>query len=295
MNEKSNKGIIIALLTVIVVLIGTIAFMFISNNNKISNNTNKEEKEETKDNEKEDLEEDKDEEDEVSPVISKLTETEMKYFMNELLPVFDNIYTSKEYNSSTLSDEEKIKFAMLNNGNGGIQSFNANNLLEFSKKYLGEVAGAFKFIDINCEIDNNVLYQYNSNTQYYNLLSGHGHGGIAIGSIINSYIDGEITTKDNEIQFATIKMRKSFDRVYEGPGTPGFIRFGTFNDSKNNRNSVADFTKELEDVYYSDLTQKLNERILKDMEENPEKYPVHTYIFKYDNGNYYLDSITIDK
>jgi len=270
MEKKSNKGVVISLLIVIAVLIGSIAYMFISGMASFDVKKNNENKTEEKEN-------DKNETNNIET--TNVTETERNYFMNNIIPVFDEMgLTSTEYNKSSLSNEEKIWFAIQHDEHGSWEyGFSLKYLLETSQKYLGE-AGIFEPQDIICSVDNKVIFEYDDEQQYFKKVGSHGHGGaIKSANSINSFVDGTITKENGEIRYATIKIRKSFGPVCDdicGP-TP---RYGVY----GGKDVVSN-------EYLSDEDTKNH------IENNPDLYPVHTYVFNYENGNYYLDSITIEK
>lgn len=289
MEKKSNKWVVIALCTVIIVLIGAITYLFVSGAATLNIKNNKENKTEEKEQNKE---HNKDEKKDIKTI--SMTETEKNYFMNNMLLVYDgDKNVSTEYNSSTLSNQEKMWFAIKNAEYGDIMTgFSLSTLMDASKKYLGE-AGIFNPEDVICKTDDEVILHYNEERQLFERVGVHGHEGEGFVYIVNSFVEGTITSKDNEPQIATIKVRKSFSKLCPdlcGPDM-NYTRFGKIKDSLDEKNQVVDFSKELQEIPY----EQHDEYYKKHIEENPEKYPIHTYTFKYDNGNYYLESIVIEK
>lgn len=222
MENKSNKGIIIALSIVIVVLIGTIAFMFINNNstkNLNNNKTEETEKEEDKKQDKEDLDNDEKDKDEVEDTTIEETENQKEnldltsdlvnklygYTKNGEESIKEYFISNISFNNKTISDEMKLKIA-----------FYAIGEEKFENSCSEELCTADKLIDakvvlnkINEIFGENNGYQhvtgsidvfttdacrklaYNQQLNKYVLYVDQGCGGITTHAIFNKLIGAE--------------------------------------------------------------------------------------------------------
>ncbi|MBQ7136435.1 MAG: hypothetical protein IJO43_00460 [Bacilli bacterium] len=286
MEKKNNKGVVISLLIVIAVLIGSIAYMFISGIASFDIKKNNDNETEEKENNKNDI------------LTLNLTETEKKYFMESLMPIFDEkTYTSTNYEISKLSNFDKIMFALYledptNKWNDMKTNYTVDDLLEILQKYLGPGA---TFVPETVKCGDHYYFEYNSHNPYHNNKPTiekdvHYHGGVEYHSdAVNQFVEGTITKKDGQIAYATVKVRKSFgDACNDECAANG--RYGTVEDALNRTNLVLSI-ENMKDVPYSEY----NNYYKKEIEQNPDAYPIHTYVFNYENGNYYLESITIEK
>lgn len=137
MEKRTDKGVIIALSIVIVVLVGVITYMLVNDNKSLSNNGNVvEEKEENKDEENLETEDTNQEED--SKVIEE--EIALEDLDNAIYRFLADDFNKEEFLKSekttnkTLNDEFKLYYMMKTNG---IQMFNYNH------KVTNEIHGTF--------------------------------------------------------------------------------------------------------------------------------------------------------
>jgi len=269
-NNDSNKNIIIIILLLIIVGLSSTCIYFALDRN----NTNEQQ------NEIGEKEENKDKIEEV-----ELTETEKNKFMNEIIAALDKSqYTVTAYSKGKLNDAEKIKFAILA-GDKFKQNISYSDLVAIAKKYLGS-DGEFAPQDISGCFCGKKYYEYNSNEKiFYSKLSEHGHGGTSdfdSPSLKNYFVDGFVVKENGEIKTAEIKVKKSFKEV--GDVVYGGSKYGTYEDAKSAKDPAVEFTTSFGDS-----------EILEHIKNNPHLYPTHTYSFVYEDGEYHLVSIAIEK
>lgn len=228
-ENKSNKGIIIALSIVIVVLIGTIAFMFINNNSTKNLNNNKTEetekeneqdeemeseenkeqdveKEETEDNEEEDAtteetQNKKENLDLTSDLVTKL----YGYTKNGEESIKEYFISNISFNNKTISDEMKLKIAFYAIGEEKFENscseelctadkvIDAKVVLNKINKIFGENNGykhVTNWIDV-FTTDACRKLNYNKELEQYILYVDGGCGGFTTYAIFNKLIGAE--------------------------------------------------------------------------------------------------------
>lgn len=177
-----------------------------------------------------------------------------------------------------LSNDDALYFVyrVLLTENKDITAENVSNTLT---DYFGE--NKFKLDDIVCDIDNETLYEYMSDTNIYveKEHSGHGGGRIVLSNI--RYVSSRVVGDK-----VTLITRNLYERSCSDVCGPLNAYYGNVDDMFNSENPVlGDQNSEEEIVLTSELFDSIESKVAKT-----------TYNFiKEESGNYYLDSVSVEK
>ena len=265
MEEKKNKGYIITIIILAVMLVGSIGYIFYSN---IVANNDTEKKQDNTNNEN---------------VVDKnssreLTELE-KATIKDNIENFYNIYLSEYYPIDDITDLKSIDNQKLL----GIALYNAeektvDNINSYITKYFGNTV-TLKHEDYVCPNDNKILYKYDDVNKIYTLSTDHpGHG--FVDYVIDSkslIIDGNY---ENEIY--TVKVKNLYASAYGDTYGPIDAYYSSLSDSKNKQNPIIKIDIEDENFVLTDDIIKTYS----------DKLPTTTYKFKLNSdGQFYLISV----
>lgn len=177
-----------------------------------------------------------------------------------------------------LSNDDALYFVyrVLLTENKDITAENIGNTLV---DYFGE--NRFKLDDIVCEIDNETLYEYMSDINIYVEKDHPGHGG---GQIVLSnvrYVSSSVVGDK-----VTLITRNLYERSCSDVCGPLNVYYGNVDDMLNAENPVlGDRNSEEEIVLTSELFDSVESKVAK---------TIYNFV-KEESGNYYLDSVLVEK
>ena len=227
MEKKSTKGIIIALCTVIVVLIGSITYMFMSGtvsfNTKKQENNKTEEKETSKKEDKEEIKEEQEEKEDVETTEMSLTDptVERLYSMikddSDFFQTIEREFYSKDsYTRKEVSDSAKLWLAFKELGENKfkysykktdpfgneipVYVLDSNVVMTTINKLFGPENG---YSHTTIYLDTCQTLLHNKETQKYELFKGNGCGGTMVDFINTKLVKAE---QKNDTIILTEKM-----------------------------------------------------------------------------------------
>ena len=177
-----------------------------------------------------------------------------------------------------ITDKEKLYFAFLRVLNRG-KDITSKNISEALVEYFGKNHGV-EIGDIYCAVDDTVFYKHDEENDIYVRSGTHGHGGglnlVSYTKFVSSELNGDQLT---------VKAHVAYAKMCSDTCGPATYLYGSYNDMINKTNAVygndQDDIMEYTDNMYNSIKDKL---------------PVTTYTFKVeDDGNYYLEKVSINK
>ncbi len=282
MKKDKSKTIIIILLVIIIALLGSICIYLVLHQKELepnNNNNNNNQQEQSND--------------EPTEENLTMTTTQQEYFMTEFIKKLDRTtLTSQPFEPDKFTNQEKLQVAFTI-GELKEPTISYNTVLSTFQELFGNKISIDK-TDYHCPFNQNgEYYNYNSSNDTYNYVPYSCSGGQPYISIVSRFEEGTIYEVDGEITSSTVKVRKSFSGVFSDIAhvSDELVRYGTFQNANNKTNVVDDFTSDYDGSNFGKFT---DEYYIKGMEDNLEDYPIHTYTFGYENGSYYLQSLTIE-
>lgn len=282
MKKDKSKTIIIILLIIIIALLGAACIYLVLNQNESepnNNNNNNNNQEQPSD---EPIEEN-----------IAMTATQQEYFMTNFIEKLDQTtLTSQPFEPGNLTTQEKLQIAFTI-GELKDSTISYHTVLSTFQDLFGNQISIDK-TNYSCPFNQDrAYYNYNSSNDTYNYVEYSCIGGQSFTRIVNRFEEGTIYEVDGEITSATVKVRKSFSEVFSDIThiSAELVRYGTFQNANNKTNVVDDFTSDYDGSNFNKFT---DEYFINGMEDNLEDYPIHTYTFGYENGSYYLQSLTIE-
>lgn len=264
-NKKSNKGIILLIVVLILFIIGLSGYIiydkvFISEKKSLEKNTNKIVDKKIVDRE--------------------LNESEISHLIEQIklynIGLGDNYPIEKV---SDISKERLFDFAYsVVRRSGFRENFSVTELDDVVTKYFGTDL-ALEHQDIICNVDKEILYNYNQESNSYNYNNNHpGHGGVgSIADNITYYVYGKITN-ETDIEIST----KNLYSNYCGDTCAIYAYYKNYNDSIAETNPVLTAKEEIIEQVTDDDYNRIKDIL-----------PTTTYKFKKNNNSYNLVSVSI--
>ena len=297
MESKINKGLIVTIVILALLLVGVSGYLvydkLLSRSNE-SNESSESEKEE-KNNEAEKKEEmvSKEEHDKLLKVINDLN--------NYNLGRYDNL------NPTEISNQDKLAFVsylvydnQLNGEDGSIAGLTGTEVSDIYKKYFGTQSsiinkdicpGDYSEYGGDCEFEELFLYSnekkvYEKGEQALFHLVPPGYETSTTYSFI---VDA--TKKDGVY---TVKVQTLYTTPHgEGVIGPGGVIAGSYEDAENKTNDLKDLMNVAD--WRDDDGNIIQSKVEADYNKVKEKMPVYTYTFVLESGNYVLQNKTIEK
>lgn len=224
MKEK-NKGLIITIIILAIFLFATTGYIIYD---KV---ITKEEVEEKENNEQEEVVE------EDHPA-RELTEEEQSILTEQIKEY--STYLAMDYpvaDIRAISNQSALQFALYELNVSG-NDFMESDLEKQLKKYFGN-NHPFIHEDIECYLDHEPLYTYDSATREYTFQDIHGHGGSGYYRPTVFFVDG--TAKDNTY---TVEVNIIYADYCSGLCGPMMTYYKTSGDSINSTNEILSFDEE---------------------------------------------------
>ena len=203
--------------------------------------------------------------------VEKIKDEEVEQVMKQINAY--NTFLSNDYPITEISkiDNQKIlKFAYMTIENANT-TFTEKQVDKVIKEYFGNEF-KYKNEDINCFLNDGVLYKYDENTGIYTFYGIHGHGGSSIERGKSYYIDGEYDKDKNEYK---VKVKI----LYGPPAGDTYGPIDTFYKEPNSKDKIYEIDintlENFNDEKYDDVYKEVK-----------DKLPITTFIFKKDSeGN----------
>lgn len=303
MEKKSNKGLIIVIVILSLLLVGVSGYLVydkVFTKDDVKENNQAEEKDSLESNDKEQENNDK-KDDTVEEKGEPVSEKEKAKILNVINDI--NNYNLGKYdnlNPSEISNQEKLAFVswivwkkQLNGENGSIAGLKGSKVIDVYKKYFGSNDS---IINEDIYADKVNCYGYDKNKDIY--VEKHNFPFMAVpGERTESYSFILDATKKEDVY--TVKVHSVYETIcpdvcadmllagsYEEASNLLFFTgmIHVMQDQKGNVNLVDSNYELMSQESINEIHKGYNDRL-----------PVYTYTFVLENGNYVLKNKTIEK
>lgn len=288
MEKKSNKGLIITIIILVLLLIGVSGYLvydkFLSNDGKVDSS----EKSEKKENNSGNKVVSKEEQDKILKVINDIN--------NYNLARYDNLNPSEIHNQDKLAFMSFVVYNnQLNGEDGSIAGLSGMEVNSIYQSYFGSKQSIMnKDIYINDYIEygvgenNEVLFRYDNTKNIYQAekMIWLAPPGYEISTTYNFIVNA---TKKDDIY--TVEVQSFYTTPCSGVCAPDSIIAGSYKDASGRTNSIVDLVNAAE--WRDNDGNIIQSNLDTDYNKVKDKLPVYTYTFVLENGNYVLQSKTM--